>query len=545
MNIEIIRDEKVRFKKLLFHEGEILLAKCFGFTVYSDTMEIEADISLTSKRSLYEFIRLAFRTFNESPLEEDKRNAFFGRLNEIYAKLFSFVDNEVAKTLPYHDKLYNHQWETFRESYYKKYNFLALDMGLGKTLISASLSRLHKCKRTVIICPAAVKWNWMRDLVKFGFNELYFTILDSRKSRTVKAFLERFVIINYDIVGNYAREISTGEVDHFILDESHMLKNHTSKRYKEVKKLMDMYPNARITFLSGTPVKNRVDDIFAYMKLIRHPLGDNYKKFLEEYTVKTIMRNKTRVTGGKNLQELFVKMSNFMIRKLKENCLDLPEKIFFNYKYSLDDYRDQYDAVIKELKERKDLTNLNGNLHTLNKITSAAKVPGIIELAENIIEQGKKVVIFSGYNEPIDRICGHFGDRCVKITGSVDSYTRDLNVQRFHNDEGCHVFVGNMIAAGVGLNLTNAQDVIFADFPFAPADLYQAIDRLHRIGQKSSVNVHYTFCEDSIDDYIYDIIIDKEKDINALIDKGKEVMTKDDFVEMLMSKLLKKDLNEA
>ena len=431
---------------------------------------------------------------------------------------------------------------TLRESFYRQFNFYALDMGLGKSLVSASLSRLHNCSRTVILSPAAVKWNWLRDLTKFGFNDLYFSIIDSRRSRSIKALLERFVIINYDILGNNIENIVRGgPIDHFILDESHFLKNVSSIRFKATKKLIAMFPHARVTFLSGTPVKNRVDDVFAYMKLIGHPLGENYKRFIEEYTIKTTIRGHNKVTGGKNLNELYVKMSNFMIRKLKEDCLDLPEKIYFNYKYSLDDYRDQYDKVIKELSEMKEISSLTGNLHSLNKITSTAKIPGIIELAEEIIEQGRKVVIFCGYTDPIEKLCDHFKNRCVKITGSVDSFTRDQNVQRFHNDEGCEVIVLNMIAGGVGINLANAQDVIFCNMPFTPSELYQATDRLHRIGQKSSVNVHYTFCEDSIDDYIYEIIQDKEKDINALIDRGKEVMMKDDFVEVLMSKLLKRE----
>lgn len=541
VDISIENGTHVRFHKLLFHESELLLAKCFGFKIEIDAKYVEAEIALTSRRSMYEFIKLGFRTFNESPLEEGRRNDFFGELSRIYESYNNHVLEQIKRKLPYHDKFYIHQIETLQESYYKRFNFYALDMGLGKSLISASMSRLMSSRRTVIICPAAVKWNWYRDLVKFGFNELYFSIIDTRKSRNVKAFIERFVIVNYDIVSTYQKELAAGGIDHFIFDECHLLKNHNSQRAKNIKALIDQFPDARITFLSGTPVKNRVNDVFAYLKLTRHPLGDNYKKFLEEYTIKTSIRGQNKVTGGRNLQELYVKLSNFMIRRTKEECLDLPEKIFLRYKYSLEAYRSEYDSVIKELSDAKVVTSLTGSIHSLNKITAMAKVPGIIELAEEIIEHGRKVVIFGGYTDPIEKICEHFKNACVKVTGSVDSFTRDQNVQRFHNDDTCTVFVGNMQAAGVGINLTNAQDVIFMNFPFTPAELYQAIDRLHRIGQKSSVNVHYTFCEDSIDEYIYDLIMDKEIDINNLIDKGKEVMQRTDMVEILIDKLLKRE----
>lgn len=542
MDIQI-NDNSVLFHKKLWHESEIILAKCFGFDINIDTGKIEAIINQTSKRSLFEFIKLSFRNFSESPLEEERRNKFYEQLSQRYTAYNDIVDGEINKKLPYANKLYAHQKDTLKESFFRKYNFYALDMGLGKTLTSASMSRLHQCKRTVIMCPAAVKWNWFRDLTHFGFNELYFSIMDSRKSRNIRAFNERFVIVNYDIIDKFNKELLSGSIDHFILDEAHALKNAHSQRYKNLAKIVAANPNARITFLSGTPVKNRVNDAFAYLKLIGHELGSSYKKFLDEYTISTTGSRGTQIKGGRNLQDLHVKMSNFMIRKTKDQCLDLPEKIFLQYKYEMADYRAEYDKVIEELSQQKSISSLTGNLHSLNIITSKAKIPGIIEIAESIIEEGRKVVIFGGYTDPIETLQQHFGKACVVVTGSVDSFTRDQHVQRFHNDPECTVFIGNMVAAGVGINLTNSSDVIFMNFPFTPAELYQAMDRLHRIGQKSSVNVHYTFCEDSVDEYIYEIIVDKEKDINALIDNGKEVMIRDNITQLLISKLLNKNVD--
>lgn len=543
-DIEITeKDYTIFFRKKLYHYTEILLAKCFNFIINIDSGVIVCDISKTNKKSVYEFIKLSYKNFSESPMEELRRNNFYEQLDGIYERLNMNAASHAKSKLPYYDKFYEHQKDAINECFYKQHNFLALDMGLGKTIISASLSRVHGIKRTIILCPAAVKWNWYRDLVKgFGFNELYFTILDSSKYRTIRAFQERFVICNYDMVGSFIKElISNGDVGHIILDEAHNLKNHNSLRSKNVRLLIDAFPNAYITLLSGTPVKNRVNDVFNYLKMIGHELGSSVKKFLDEYTVKTSGRGGERVTGGKNLQDLYIKLSNFMIRKTKEECLDLPGKIYMQHRFEIDDYRDEYDKIIKELSEQKEISSLTGNLHSLNIITSKAKIKGIIELADEIIETGKKVVIFGSYTKPIEELEAHYANKCVKITGSVDAYMRDQLVQKFQNDPECMVFLGNMIAAGVGINLTNASDVIFINFPFTPAELYQATDRLDRIGQKSCVNVHYTFCDDSIDEYIYDIIVDKEKDINALIDQGKEVMYRENITELLMKRLLKRD----
>lgn len=543
IDVQIVENRIVRMQKKLWHATELTLAKCFNFNVNMDTGVIEALIHVTTKKAMFEFIRLSFKNFSESPVELDRRNAFYYLLEEIYKVNISVSEDFIKTKIPYFEKFYQHQKDTLNECFYKQYNFLALDMGLGKTICSASISRVHQVPRTLIICPASVKWNWYRDLTGWGFNELYFTILDSTKSRTMRALNERFVVINYDILGSFTKEICQAPIGHFILDEAHMLKNHTSQRYKNAMKIIEQFPEAKITFLSGTPIKNRVNDVYGYLKLINHELGHNHKKFLDEYTIKASSRGGDRVTGGRNLQDLHLKLSNFMIRKTKEECLDLPGKIFLSYRFELDDYREEYDKVIEELSKNKDISSLTGNLHSLNIITSKAKIPGIKELADNIIESGKKVVIFGGYRDPINELEAYFGNRCVKIDGSVNSWERDQRVQRFWNDEECVVFLGNMIAAGVGINLTNASDVIFMNFSFSPADMAQAMDRCDRIGQTSCVNVHYTFCDESIDEYIYEIIIDKEKDVNAVIDTGKEVVLRENITEILIKKLLNRNVD--
>lgn len=540
-DVELYNDGRVVFAKKLWHESELVLAKCYNFPIDIETGEITAHVGTTFKQAIYHFIRLGFRNFSENLNETERRDDFYNRLEAMYNLKDSTVTQVMMNTLPYYEKFYSHQKDTLMQAFYHKHFFGALDMGLGKTLISASLSRMGQISRTVIICPAAVKWNWYRDLTAWGFNELFFTIHDRSKRRSLKALNERFVIVNYDIIGQVEKLLASGDIGHFIFDESHYLKNHNSLRFKAVKKLVDQFPNARITFLSGTPVSNRVNDVFAYLKLVGHELGLSQKKFNDEYTISTSGRGGERVTGGKNLQDLNMKLANFMIRKTKEECLDLPGKIFLSYRFELDDYREEYEKVIEELAANKELKALSGNLHSLNIITSKAKLPGIKELAENIVESGKKVVIFGSYRAPLNDLEQYFGNRCVKIDGSVDSWTRDQHIQRFHNDPECMVFLGNMKAAGVGINLTNASDVIFMNFPFTPAELYQATDRCDRIGQKSAVNVHYTFCDESIDEYIYEIIVDKEKDINALIDQGKEVVLRENTTEILIKKLLNRN----
>jgi SNF2 family DNA or RNA helicase len=293
--------------------------------------------------------------------------------------------------------------------------------------------------------------------------------------------------------------------------------------------------------LSGTPIKNRVNDIFAYFKLIGHELGKSHKAFLDEYTTRVSSRGGDRVNGGRNLQDLSLKMSNLMSIKTQAECLDLPEKTFISYKFEMDDYRDEYNKIIEELSQLKDIGSLTGNLHSLNIITSKAKLKGVKELIDSILEVGKKVVVFGSYKEPLNELEAHYGRACVKIDGSVDSWNRGQRIERFTNDPNCMVFLGNMQAAGEGTNLSVADEIITLNFPLTPSELYQAIERCTDMNKKKSVGVHYTFCEDSIDEYIYDIIVDKERDVNSVLHQGKEVMYRENISETLMKKLLNRE----
>lgn len=544
-------DQKVRFQKLVWHETEIMLAECFSFTLEQDakgfTGVIIADPMVTTQQSMREFIRLSFKSFSESITEIDRREKFFTRLSELYNYLQQGCLGAAAEKLPYFNKMYAHQHEGLFLSYFKQFNFLAYEMRLGKSITSASISRVHGLARTVIVCPANAKWGWFRDLTRnWGFNEMYFTILDSSKSRTIIAFNERFVIVNYDVLGKFKEFIIKGGVDHFIFDECHRLKNHLSQRFKISHEIVKQFPKARITLLSGTPIPNRFNDLFSYFVLTGHKLGNSYKKFVDEYTTKIASRGGERVNGARNIDDLKLKMSNFMQRKRMDECFDMPKDIPYSYVFKLDDYRDEYNKIIEELSQQKDIKSLTGNIHSLNIITCKAKMKGIIEAIEDILselresESPVKIVVFGSYKEPLQMLEKHFGKRCVKIDGSVPSFDRDRLRNEFTNNVEIEVLLGNYIAAGEAMELSIASDWMCINFPLTPKEFNQAKFRIKHPEKPKPNRYHHTMCEESIDEYIYDIIIDKEKDINALIDGGKDVLERSNITELLIEKLLGK-----
>lgn len=523
--IEFVGPNRIGFFKKLWASNELSLAKCLNLEHDVEAGAIYAELDITRKKSVIEFCKVCFSSLMERKENEMFRNRLLDELDRRYQNIYDdFYSRILTPGAPYAESFYYHQRESLAESAYKLYNLFAFEQGLGKTITAATVSRIWKIRRTIIVCPALVKWNWFRDLTDqskpWTFNDMYFSILDPTKSRCLYAFQERFVIINFENIEKYMSYLTKSDVGHIIVDECHNIKNHNTAKYKNVAKLVAAFPQARVSLLTGTPVKNRVNDVFAYFKLTHHPLGKNYTEFMKDYTeVETSKGGRQKIKGARNLDDLHVKMSNFMIRHIKAECLDLPDKIYMKYRFELDDYKEEYEKVIKEIAEKKNVANLNSNLHTLNIVMTKAKIPGIIEIANSILDNEEKVIIFSSYKEPLSMLEKHFGSSCVKIDGSVPAHTRDTLIQRFINDPNCTVFLANYIAGGVGINLVNACNVITANNPFTPAEIDQAVDRAHRIGQTKSVNIHMPICEKSVDEYLTDMVAGKARDTNALIDR--------------------------
>ncbi len=529
-----LSNKKVIFTKSGWTPSEIEDAMCLGFALEGNNLI--ADPGMTTKMSLWMFIKKNMTVFTMDPGNYAYMNSFYQSLSNLYDEVEREFNDTFFSKLEYPLPLYGHQTNSVFQMAPKKCNLLSFEQGLGKTITSATLSKVFNLRRTIVICPSLVKWNWYHELTEtWGFDPFKFTVLDRNKKKSITAFQEWWVIINFEMVEKYFDYLTRDVCDHIIIDECHYIKNTKTKRYKGVKKLVDKFPNARITLLSGTPITNRVNDLFAYCKLTGHPLGSNYAQFLNQYTISNRGSRGVKILGAKNVDDLRFKMSNFMIRKKTEECVDLPELIINKYFFHNEDYKKEYEGELLSLVEKEEeygrlsdkektqmAQNIRASLHTLNRIIAISKIKGIIELIDSLRDMGRKVIVFSSYTDPLNKLLEHYGLSAVKIDGSINSYDRDQNIQRFKNDPECQVFLGNVKAAGVGINLVNSSDVIFCNFPFTPDDLEQPYKRAHRIGQKNNVNVYYTICKDSIDENIYGMIVDKTSDINEIIDKGKD-----------------------
>jgi SWI/SNF-related matrix-associated actin-dependent regulator 1 of chromatin subfamily A len=267
-------------------------------------------------------------------------------------------------------------------------------------------------------------------------------------------------------------------------------------------------------------------------------------RYCQGYQFMAGRRKVWNVTGASNLEELRDRTSKQILRRLKEDVLDLPDKIISpvylrlkskEYEELMGEYYAWYD---KNPDEASSLTVQFSKLMKVRKVIANEKVKQTIEFAENIIEQGKKVIIFTNFTDTLQLIHNHFGKQSVYLDGSCNKVQRQYAVDQFQDNEKIKVFVGNLKAAGVGLTLTSAEVVIMNDLSFVPAEHAQAEDRAYRYGQKNNVLVYYPIFENTIEGVIYDILNTKKKIIGTVM--GDEVSESVDVVEEILNLINKR-----
>lgn len=528
-----------------FEPRDVARFRNYGFQ-WSPDGGVTIQVRGTTYNSLMSTIRTLFPDSRRS-WSEDYRKRILADINEAYKLFQDGFDNAVSIRNPevykLFDKMFLHQKEATRIQCYKQYTLLSFEQGLGKTMSALLPSLILNTPITLIIVPNSLKYNWMEEMTETWQNRFGYSVpkteisILSAGNKSMESLHERFVIINYDMVEKYYEYLITKNIRRIIIDECQYLKNRDTKRTKIIKTLvykLNQTSKCSVSFLSGTPAPNKVIDIFSYLEIARHPWGANYKNFLGNFCWTKPTQYGVKITEGKNLEQLSADIENFMIRRLKSECLDLPPKRYIKIDFENEKYDSMYNLayqdLIKKIQEsggKRSVDSLSC-LNVLQIITAKAKVDPCIELAENIIsdvvidkqgkERPKKVAIFCNFKEPLFTLQEYFKEKAVMIYGGVDAEKRMALVNSFKKDDTVQVFLGQTTAAGVGLNLTECSDVIFLNFPYTRAEIEQAADRFHRIGTVNSVNIYMTVLVGKIDELIFKILVGKYRDISKLID---------------------------
>jgi len=436
----------------------------------------------------------------------------------------------------------SHQKEAIEKLVGSKRFILADDMGLGKTTSTIIAALETGAKKILIICPASLKINWQREISNYSDRSVY--ISEGKNFSTE----HDFVIINYDIIKNFYDTkdkenslIYKSNFDLIIIDEAHYLQNTQAQRTKLVNSFAKKAN--RLWLLTGTPMTSRPINYFNLLNLIESPVAQNWMayviRYCEGYQFRVGGNRKIwNTNGASNLEELRDRTSKQVLRRLKTEVLDLPDKIITPvylrlrsklYEGLMGDYYNWYE---KNPEESSSLTVQFSKLMKIRQVIAEEKVSSTIELAENIIEQGKKVIIFTNFTNTLKTLLDHFGKKAVGLDGSSSKVERQNAVDQFQENDKIQVFVGNIKAAGVGITLTSSEAVIMNDLSFVPSDHSQAEDRAYRYGQKSNVSVYYPIFENTIEGIIYDMLMKKKNIFETVMGDN---MDKGDFVEEVMN----------
>ena len=465
-------------------------------------------------------------------VEKDKSYHIWGRffesepLTDFWLPKAAIIKNpeQYYKEIDYskysHRPLLSHQVEAVEKLVKTKRFILADDMGLGKTTSTIVAALETEAKRVLIICPASLKINWQREIENYTKRSTY--ICGSKRYEDAD-----FVIVNYDILKNFHdpkdrdnSRVLKSNFDLVIIDEAHYIQNKTAQRTKLINDFVKGVD--RLWLLTGTPMTSRPMNYFNLLELIESPVAANWMayvvRYCNGYQFKVGNRKVWNVMGASNLEELRDRTTRQVLRRLKTDVLDLPDKIITpvylrlkskEYEELMGEYFDWYE---KNPDENTSLTVQFTKLTKVRKVIAQEKINSTIELVENILEQDKKVIVFTNFTDSLNKIYEHFGKQAVYLDGSCSPAKRQNAVDEFQNNEKIKVFVGNLKAAGVGITLTAAEAVIMNDLSFVPSDHAQAEDRSYRYGQKSNVSVYYPIFENTIEGTIYDIL-NKKKNI--------------------------------
>ena len=441
---------------------------------------------------------------------------------------------------------FNHQKDGIKFLIKNKKCILADDMGLGKTYQSIVAALESGSERVLIICPSSLKINWMREVQNFCDDV---SIIQGTHWNP-----SRFTIMNYDILKNFhtieeknkeyedwelRREIADFNPDLLILDEAHYIKNHKSKRGAILKDLSKNFNCDKVWLLTGTPIANRPMDYYNLLSIIDSPVANNWVHYAKTYCEGMRFKKGGKYVwvtkGASNLGELSTKTKRTILRRKKEDVLDLPEKLITPVYLELQNV-DGYKSVWENYMIKRKLEGKKGNpakdiveMTLLRSFIAMETVPYSIEKTEEALELNKKVIIFCNFNDEMDYFLRHFGNKAVSVRGGMTDKQKQMSVDRFQEDDSCMVFVGQIKAAGVGLTLTKAEIVIMNSLDWVPGNHEQAEDRAYRIGQKETVNIYYMLIDDTIDTLVWYILNEKKKVIGT-------IMGEDDIINEFLKK---------
>ena len=408
----------------------------------------------------------------------------------------------------------------------------------------------------------AGKWQDNRFvIVNYDILDEFYEIPETRSAANIQKAYENSPMLQY--IANSRSLV--------IIDEVHRLSNSTSIRYKVVKDLIKRGKPDGLYEATGTPITNRPMNFYNVLLFLGDQITDNWEEYVKRYCdgfqipakgekekwtnifckrcnipnkwamtnaqekdCKQFIRDNAKMLwitdGSSNLDELKSRVSHIYLRRVKDDIPGIVNKTCHELFYDLTlsqmmEYSrlwDEYEANRLEVNPDSEINKdlIEGGVY--RRYLSNQMVPHTVELANELIEDGRKVVIGCCYDEELYTLQERFGDSCVVYNGKMTAKQKDAAKDRFMDDPNVKIMICNIMAAGVGLSLTAANALIFNNMSFVPGDNLQFADRVHRLSSTEDVDIYYQIFNDTQYEHMWNIVLRKAMIINQVIKKEDE-----------------------
>lgn len=434
---------------------------------------------------------------------------------------------------------------------------LADEMGLGKTVQTLSYVATEKQTFPVlVVAPLVTLNNWEREIEKFLKKKSRNGRLVESESPSVtlirtgkKKELPKtdIYVINYELLFKRYDDLAKVGIKTVVCDEVHNLRSKTTQKYKSIKKLAALSSVSYRIGLSGTPIYNRGSEIWPIIDILKPGLLGSFKEFCEYFCYvnekgKAIVLENKRASLRNELQK------HVMLRRKKSDVLkELKDKVRYKEVIAADTdyYVEELDKIWKRLEEeQKDAdsefsksASYHRAIQSERQIAGLAKLPHVINFVKNIMEIEESVVVFCHHkviHKLLHESLQEFAP--VSIIGGQSDTIRQDQIDKFQKGES-KLMIAGIRAGNVGINLTKAKYVIFAELDWSPAIHRQAEDRLHRIGQKNTVFAYYLIGNGTLDDHVANVLVDKSYEIDEIMDENVENFENKDKAELILAQI--------
>ena len=434
---------------------------------------------------------------------------------------------------------------------------LADEMGLGKTV--QTLSYVSTEKQTfpvLIVAPLVTLKNWEREIEKFlkkksrngrilESESPSVTLIRTGKSKELP--VSDIYVINYELLLKRSDDIEKLGIRTIVCDEVHNLRSKTTQKYKAVKKLAAASTVHYRIGLSGTPIYNRGSEIWPIIDILKPGLLGSFKEFCEYFCYvndkgKAIVLENKRASLRNELQK------HVMLRRKKADVLkELKDKVRYKQVIASDTefYLEELDKIWKKLEAEQKVAQTEFSksasyhraIQSERQIAGVAKLPHVINFVKDIMEIEESVVVFCHHKVIHKLLHESLQDFSpVSIIGGQSDATRQDQIDKFQRGES-KLMIAGIRAGNVGINLTRAKYVIFAELDWSPAIHRQAEDRLHRIGQKNTVFAYYLIGNGTLDDHVASILVDKSYEIDAIMDETVDTYENKDKAALILAQI--------